>query len=327
MQTPRLCIDTRAGKDFPVSGLLAQEVVDQLVAAAGETDAGSEWIERKRVVLLAHPDQVFSGQLKRHDTRLGLSRTPWHWLRQRHFFRNANITLMHEIKPVDRLSSSFGIPTITTLLPARGRLPFFLSRRPEHHYLVPSERDALLLEKKYLVAREQITKSVPAARRFVHFTVQPQRRGEGGLLILTGGPLAPGMQKKLLKVMSENYPRLPRRVISLRRTQDMTPNQWRKILEETRVVMYLNAPAFDWAPLALESIYWGRPTIFLDDHHALSELLPTSQLRLNPFLIAKPELEEMEKMAEVDRATLEKAGCFEPFAYARAYRDAYLRYS
>lgn len=327
MQTPRLCIDTRAGKDFPVSGLLAQEVVDQLVAAAGEPDAGSEWIERKRVVLLAHPDQVFSGQLKRHDTRLGLARTPWHWLRQRHFCRNADITLLHEIKPVDRLSSSFGIPTLTTLLPPRVRLPFYLSHRPEHHYLVPSEKDVALLVKKYSVPREQITHTPPAARRYIHFSVQPQRRGDGGLLLLTGGPIHSGLQKKLLKVMAESYPKLPRRVISLRRSQDLTPNQWRKILEETRVVMYLHAPPFDWAPLALESIYWQRPTIFLDEHGALGELLPDSKLRLNRFLIDRPELKEMEHLGELDRAALLRAGCFEPFAYARAYRDAYRRYS
>jgi len=323
MHTPRLCIDARSAQAFPVCGILAQEVVDQLVAAAGEPDIGSEWIERRRVVLLSHPEQVFSGQIKRHDTRLGLHRTPWHWLRHKHFIKNAGLSAFHEISPADRCSPSAGLPTLTTLLPPRGRLPFILSRRPEHHYLVPSEKDARILESRYQIPREQITRLRPAARRYVHFTVEPQHREQGGLLLLTGGSHGATLQKKLLKVVSEAYPRLPQRVISLRKAQDVSAVSWRKILEQTRLVIYLQAPPFDWAPLALEATYWGRPTIFSDEHGALAELLPESKLRLSRFLVERPSLEELERLAQIDGERLENHGCFDAFAFARSYRDVY----
>src|SRR5207253_1074076 len=110
------------------------------VAGWGEEETSSEWVERRRLVVLSHPDQVFSGQLKRHDTRLSLSRSPWHWIQHRHFCRDSGISILHNFSPVDRCLPSWGLPTLTTLLPPSRRLPFFLSRKPEHHYLVPSEK-------------------------------------------------------------------------------------------------------------------------------------------------------------------------------------------
>ncbi len=327
MHTPRLCIDARAGQEMAAMGAIAQEAVDQLVAGWGEDETSSEWIEKRRVVVLSHPDQVFSGQLKRHDTALGLARSPWHWIQHRHFCRDSGISIFHGFHPIDRCTPSWGLPTLTTLLPPVKRLPFFLSRKSEHHYLVPSEKDALLLKKRYLIPDSQVTTLLPATRRYVHFTDRPTRKEEGSLLLVTGGPVPQKLQQRLFKGISEKYPKLPKRALSLRQVNQLSAMDWRKKLEDTRLLIYLVSSPFDWATLPLEAIYWGIPTVFLDEHAALNELLPQSRFRLSRFLVDPPSLKELDIVAERDRTTLEERDCFDELAFAKSYRDAYRKLS
>ena len=77
MHTPRLCIDGRAAKEFAAAGIVAQEVIDQLVSSQGEQgELACDWVEKKRTVLLSHPDQIFSGQLRRFDTKMTIGLSP-----------------------------------------------------------------------------------------------------------------------------------------------------------------------------------------------------------------------------------------------------------
>ena len=138
LHTPRLCIDGRPAYQFGPRGLMAQEVIDQLVSGHGEGKASSEWIEKKRTVLLAHPSQAFNGQLKRFDTKKKISCSLLYWFWEKQFAKHANIIRFHRFRSVDNVNPALKIPTITTLLPSKGRLPFFVSRRTNQDYVVPS---------------------------------------------------------------------------------------------------------------------------------------------------------------------------------------------
>src|SRR5687767_9401035 len=115
VQTPRLCIDGRAAADFRFRGLIAQEVIDELVACLGEEPTSCDWLEKRRTVLLSHPGQSFSGQLKRYDTTVGIRSTPLHWLWERSFLKRSGVSAFHRFRPADRLHPFPDVPTLTTL--------------------------------------------------------------------------------------------------------------------------------------------------------------------------------------------------------------------
>lgn len=325
LHTPRLCIDARSIADFPARALVAQELIDQLVAANGEEGASSEWIEKRRVVLLSHPKQVFSGQLKRYDTLVGSSNTPLHWLWDLRFAKNANITALHRFRPADRLPPSNTLPTYTTLLPATRNLPFFVPSRPQNHYIVPCERDRDRLETKYRVPAENITVVRPSVRRSVFFNEKPRNIPEGSLLFLLGGPLGGRDLTRLMSILERMFPNLPRKIYSVRGREDFSPLRWTQNLQGVKACFYLNSTAFDWATLALETFFWGIPTIFPEENATLSELLPDSPLKLSRLLIDQPDLASLAKMTEEARRKLFTAGAFEPLGYAKQYRETYRR--
>ncbi len=322
MHTPRLCIDARAAADFAYQGLLAQEVIDQLVSAGGEPDASTEWIEKARTVLITHPGQVFAGQLRRFDTRRRVGRSPFYWVWERHFVKHAAISAFHRFRPIDRLSPGHKCQTVTTVLPPAGRMPFFLSRKGNQRFVVPSQKDALLLEKQYGVPESRIVSVPPGVRRFVHFTEGPRQTGEGTIVFLAG----PGSDgERAIPIISALYPQLVPKVLPLKRRMDLSPKAWLKELQGARLFVYLTKKPFDWPTLALETLYWGIPTVFSDEHNALTECLPQSRLRLSRFLADQPDLGVMKKLAEDARFTLFKKGLFDALLLARQYKDIYSR--
>lgn len=323
VQTPRLCIDARSARQLGPKSLMAQEVIDQLVAGFGEGSASSEWIEKKRTVLLAHPNQVFSGQLKRFDTKRKISGSLLYSLWEKTFTKNANITRFHRFRSIDNLNPSLKIPTITTLLPAQGRLPFFISRRKNQEYVVPSAQDAQLLEKNYQISPEQIHVFRPGTRRYVQFTEPFKHSGEGNILFLIGNKKGSQSLKKLKKVFSEVYANVPQKVIRLKKNTNMSPALWIKLLQNTKVCVYLSSEPFDWATLPLEALFWNVPILFTDTHPALNELLPQSPLRLSQFLVNQPNFTELKTLARKAKDELEKQKIFLPLNMAEQYASLY----
>jgi hypothetical protein len=317
MHTPRLCIDTRARTSL--GGLVAEEVVNSLVSANGEEGASSEWLEKSRTVLLSHPHQIFSGQLKKHQTKMGIGRSPWHLLWERHFEKTAAISAIHRFRPVDRLTST-QCPTITTVLSPKKGLPLFVSRRRNHHYIVPSEADAKILEKNYRVAKDQVTLLNPGPRRYVYFTDPVPYPEEGGILLVGDGKKN---MEKLQHVLSLRYRHFSLKIISPEKKNAFSPALWTKHLSTAKICLYLISDPFDWATLALESIYFKVPTIFSDENSALGELLPHSSLKLSRFLIDQPELSQLREMTQGACSDLDEKGIFDPLATARQYRDVY----
>jgi hypothetical protein len=323
LHTPRLCIDGRPAKQFGHRGLMAQEVIDQLVSGFGEENASSEWIEKKRTVLLAHPSQVFSGQLKRFDTKRKISGSLLYWIWEKQFSQTSQISRFHRFRSVDNLNPSLKIPTLTTLLPAKGRLPFFISRRNSQQYVVPSHQDRKLLEKSYHLPEEQIHVFRPGTRRYVHFIESFKHSGYGNILFLVGDKKGAKNLKKLQKVFSEVYVNIPQKVIHLKDSTNVSPTLWLKLLQNTKVLVYLSSQPFDWATLPLEAIYWNVPTLFQDSNSALNELLPQSPLRLSQFLVNQPEFNELKTLSRKAKDELERQGVFTPLNMAEQYTGLY----
>ncbi len=323
LHTPRLCIDGRTAHQFGPRSLLAQEVIDQLVSGYGEGKASSEWIEKKRTVLLAHPAQVFSGQLKRYDTKRKVSGSILYWLWEKAFAKNSNISRFHRFRSVDNLNPSLKIPTITTLLPSRGGLPFFISRRQNQEYVVPSVQDSKLLEKHYQIAQEQIHIFRPGTRRYVQFVEPLKHSGQGNILFLIADKKGGKDIKKLRKVFSQVYANIPQKIIRLKDSTNVSPALWMKILQNTKICVYLSSQPFDWGTLPLESLYWNVPTIFSDGNAALNELLQQSPLRLSQFLVDQPDFTELKTLARNAKEELETKGTFLPLNMAEQYCTLY----
>lgn len=323
LHTPRLCIDGRSAHQFGHRGLMAQEVIDQLVAGHGEGKASSEWIEKKRTVLLAHPHQAFSGQLKRFDTQRKISCSPLYWLWEKYFAKNANISRFHRFRAVDNLNPSLGVDTLTTLLAPKRKLPFYISRRPNQDFVVPSNADAKILEKHYQITPEKIHTFRPGTRRYVQFVESFNHSGHGNILFLVLDRKAAKKLKPLKKVFSKVYPTIPQKVMKLTDSTKVASALWMKHLQNTKICVYLSSQPFDWGTLALESLFWNVPVVFSDEQAALNELLPQSRLRLSQFLVDQPDFNELKTLAKLAKTTLDSKGVFHPLNMAEQYSSLY----
>ena len=325
MHTPRLCIDGRAARDFAARGLVVQELIDQLVAAQGEPDAGSPWVERHRTVLLSHPKQVFSGQLKRYDTVLRTRGSPIHAMWERRFVNHAGISAFHRFRPLDRMRPRHSCDVITTVLPPSRRLPLFLPKSYAQLYVVPSHKDARFLETSYRISAGQIFPILPCARRYVHFSQKPEPNREGALTFVVGEPYTKSLSAKLLSILESRFPKTPRKIVFLRKLSAATAENWLRLGSESKVCFYLTSRPFDWPVLALEALFWGMPVIFSDKNNALSELLPASPLSLSQYLVECPSETELRKAVDKERVRLFEKGVFDPLSHAKQYREVYGR--
>lgn len=320
--TPRLCIDGRAAAEFPARGLLAHELIDQLVSAQGEARGPSDWVEKQRTVLVSHPRQVFAGQLRRFDTRRRIGRSPFYWLWEARFARAAAISAFHRFRPADRMRPNLDLQTINTVLPASGRLPRRIPFGVNHRFVVPSRKDAELLHTRFRVPAAQVAAFKPGVRRYVHFTQGPVAGPEKGLLLFLSGSRATA---KLERVLSARFPNLTPKSLSLDGGGDFSPGQWVKWLSRSSLVFYLDESPFDWGTLFLESVYWRVPTLFAEGHSALGELVGGSKLRLSSFLVDSTPLEALRQETEKARAELAALGVFDPLSLAQQYAEIYER--
>ncbi len=318
--TPRLCIDGRAAADFPGRALLAQELIDQLVAAQGEGKGPGEWVEKQRTVLVTHPKQVFAGQLRRFETRRRIGRSPLYWVWEQHFAKNAQISAFHRFRPIGRLRPKLTLQTINTLIGSPSRLPRSLPVAINHRFVVPSRGDRAFLATRYHVTESRVSVVRPVIRRYVHFSPGPAASAEKGhLLLLWGSRIHP----RLEKILGGRFPNLVVKSISLDAQMDFAPANWLQWLGKSSVCFYLDSSPFDWGTLFLESVYWRVPSIFDEKHAALAELLPNSALTLNRFLVDSPSLDALRLQTEASRAELASQGIFDPFSLAFQYADIY----
>lgn len=319
-QTPRLCIDGRAAAEFANYGLMAQELIDQLVSSQGE-EQSSSWMERQQTVLLSHPGQVFAGQLRRFNTERKIGTSPFYWAWEKNFVKSAQLGAFHRFRPANGVSPRLGCFTVTTLFPPqRGFFPLFA--RPREHFVVPSNHDRKVIQKKYRLPESWIHVVHPCARRYVHFSDPPVKEA-GWILFLMGNHKESIDLKKLRRVLTHQYPKLRHKFIKLHKGSCLTSVDWLRCLGQTQLCVYLTEALCDWPFLALEALYFGIPTIFLDGHSALKECLPDSPLRLSRFLVEQPKASEVIRWVKEARGVLESVGCFAPLGLAKQYHAIY----
>jgi len=320
--TPRLCIDSRTAVELPQTGILAQELIDQLVAAKEEQEA-SDWIQKQRTVLLSHPGQVFSGQLRRYETHRKVGTSPLYWLWEKEFVKTSGISFFHRFRAIDQMNVACAITTLTTVLPPQKRLPFFITRRPNQYFCVPSEKDRLQLHDNYQIATERVFVAHPTTRRFVHFQ-SLARTEKPTSLFLVGDKDSKVQLPRLLKIVKSRFPQWEPLVIKLNKNKDaFNPKQWPSLLSNAQICFYLSSKPFDWGNLALESLFYGIPTLYLEEHRALNEMIPQSPLALNRFLIEQLDHEALILETEKILKQLKADHVFDPLALADQYREIY----
>ncbi len=324
VHTPRLCIDGRAAAEYPSNALIAQELIDQLVAAGGEGESiSSEWIDKQRTVLLSHPGQIFSGQLRRFDTKRRIGKSPLYWFWEKQFVKKANISVFHRFRPADRLGPGHDLPMLTTVLPGKTALRSRPGKSLKQRFVVPSEKDFRLLEKRFGVPKDRIYIATPTVRRYVHFSDLSSESPRASLLFLVGNRGEKTDYKKIVSVISARFPTLRQRVISLSQRRAFTPLKWMEILSQTRYCFYLTDRAFDWPTLALEAFYWNIPCVYLESHDALSEMISISSLELSRFLVNQPDAAQLTIACHSARQQLENRGAFDPLGLAKQFNKFY----
>lgn len=323
-QTPRLCIDSRTAQEMPQTGFLAQELIDQLVAANGEQEA-SEWIQKNRTVLLSHPGQVFSGQLRKYETKRKVGNSPFYWLWEKEFVKTAGLSSFHRFRAIDQINAACAITTLTTVLPPRRKLPFFITRRPNQFFCVPSLKDKNLLSSQFEISPERIFISKPSIRRFLHFHHLERRELSKRplALFIVDSQTDKSKVAKLSRVVKTRFPKWETKTLSLKNKEQFSPQSWKEILLETQACFYLCEKPFDWGSLALECLFYKIPTVFSEENSCLQEILSPLGIPLTRFLIEQPDEESLIKNAEVVHNHLDECGVFDPLGMAHQYRDIY----
>jgi hypothetical protein len=306
---------------MPNSGILNQELIDQLVAANGEQEA-SDWIQKQRTVLLSHPGQVFSGQLRRYETKRTIGTSPLYWLWEKEFVKTAGISFFHRFRAVDQMNVACAITTLTTVLPPKRKLPFFLTRRPNHYFCVPSEFDSKLLQNQFHISSERIYVAKPTIRRFLHFQqLAPMEKPVA--LFLVEDKKNQEQLTKLLRIVKMRYPNWESKIVAVKNKEPVGPKLWAELLSNAQICFYLCSKPFDWGTLALESLFFKIPTVFGEENHALTEILPQSSLTLNKFLLGNPSREELNKETEAAWCALKSMSLFDPLCLASQYKEFY----
>lgn len=323
-QTPRLCIDSRTAQEMPQTGFLAQELIDQLVAANGEEEA-SDWIQKNRTVLLSHPGQVFSGQLRKYETSRKVGTSPFYWLWEKEFVKTAALSSFHRFRAIDQINAACAITTLTTVLPPKKKLPFFITRRPNQFFCVPSLQDKNTLLSQYEISEDRVFIAKPSVRRFMHFnsSLSSEESTQSLVLFIVDGKTDRSKIAKLSRVVKARFPKWETKTLSLKNKELFSPQSWKELLAKTQVCFYLCEKPFDWGTLALESLFFNIPTVYSEENSCLTEILSPLGLTLTQFLIAQPDEEALKKNTEVVNSHLNECGVFEPLAMAHQYRDIY----
>ena len=324
MHTPRLCIDARTSRKN-YSNLIAEEIVNQLVACQGHPEVTNEWVEKGRTVLLTHPEQIFEGQWRRYNTKMPVGFSPLYWAWERNFVKSASLSLFHKFRQSDRMGLKLPCTTITTVV-SPGHIPKSIQwRSNKQMFVVPSMKDKQFMSAEYQVPPERIEVVKPTIRRYCYFTVMPERKTEGQILIVRPG--RENYSRKLIRLIQGRFPNQRIKVLSTDSQREFSPQEWTKLISQTLFVVYLVNQPFDWAPAAFELFYWDVPTIFPDAHGPLNEQLPNSPLRLSKFLVEQPSIEDLRRESKNARKKLADQGVFEPLGYAKQFGEIYSRAS
>jgi hypothetical protein len=315
----KFSIDLRTSSDFYYLQKLSEEFIEQLFLQEQEDNWFGFKLNDQKVVVFKEAKQ----NLRSHSDSFNTETVAHPSFYSKWFEKKVDSKSIHRFCAFDQLNPSPRVATLTTVLPANKKEPFFISKRAGQFYVVPSEEDAKLLVKKYQITEEQVFIIAPSIRREILEIERKFRFTEGGILILKDPQEKTLDIKKLKEVIKKLYPMMPITEIDLRKGASFEPKNWMKLLESTQICFYLNSRAMDWPLLPLESFFSKVPTLFLEGHHSLNELLPNSNLRIQRFLIELPTIETLKKWLVDARNELQAKGVFEPKKMAKEYQLVY----
>lgn len=307
-----LCVDSRATEDFAGYGLVAAEVVEGL---------GNHLFAEEGPLVLAHPNQDILAPFARENTRapVGGSWFSPHW--EKRFVSSKLISWMHRFLPLDQVNRSSGCNQITTLLPALGKNPFYVSRKNNHRFVVASAADAAWLAKTYSVESSQIRSILQGPRRSVLLRSSFTSSGEQGIVVVRDS-VNDGFDAHV-SLLRRNFPSFRFATVLLRDKSAVATPRWLHTLQNSAACFYLVDRPLDGGVLALEALYCRVPVVFADGHRALSEQILSPKAKLNRFLADPIALSELHSDAAIERESLLARGHFDPDRQALEYRTMY----
>jgi len=308
-----LCVDTRAALDFGARGLVAKELIESLSHHLFEQDGP---------LVLAHPQQELNSGFRRTNTRKP-AQVSWlspQW--ESKFLAARQVGWFHRFLPVDKVKH-VSCASITTLLPPTKKLPFYLSRKNGHQFVVPSQADADRIERLYSIPSSQITVIRPTIRRAIAQWPSFHFAGERGILIVREGR-KDGWDRHE-SVVRKTFPNTAITTLDLRDAKAVAPQRWVRTLQSTSLCFYLVQRPFDWSTLALEAMYWNIPTVYADANPTLYEQIPHARLKLHTFMADPPPMAQLQEQANAARNALEASGILEPELQALAYKELYFK--
>jgi hypothetical protein len=314
LDTAALCVDGRASWDFGGRGLVAQDVIEGL---------GHHLFEQDGPLVLAHPQQDLAAPFRRANTKKPTGKRFFYNGWEREFVAARQISWFHRFLPLDRINATGKCAQITTLLAPMKKNPFFLSRKNGHHFVVPSQADALWLEKHYGVPTSQLTVIKPSPRRAVLKPASFHVAGERGIIVVRDGR-KDGFERHV-SVMRRCFPHTRIVTVDLRDREATSADRWLRTLQNAMACFYLVDRPFDWATLALEALYWDVPTFYADKNRTLGEVLPLRSIQLHSFLADPPTPGQLITLGAEAREKLESTGVLDPDQQAVAYKELYLR--
>jgi hypothetical protein len=307
-----LCVDSRATEDLAGHGLAAAEVVEGL---------GNHLFAEAGPLVLAHASQEILCPFARENTRTPVSGSWFSPRWEKRFVSTKLISWMHRFLPLDQVNRSSGCNQITTLLPALGKNPFYVSRRNNHCFVVPSAADAAWLAKTYSIDRGQIRSILQGPRRSVILRSGFVSSGEQGIVVVRDS--ADDGFDAHVSLLRRNFPSYRFATVSLRDKSAVASARWLKTLQNSAACFYLVDKPLDGGVLALEALYCRVPVVFADGHRALSEQILSPKARLNHFLADPASLTELKTGAETERESLAARGHWDPDRQALEYRELY----
>lgn len=319
----RLGLDLRIAVEEPETSYLVDAFMSQYrrvsaLESLGATPLALTLAGREYSGSLRHTNAL--KKLLRWTLPAGLGLKVW----ESEFAEASRLGVWHQFAPVDKTRPAGERPSLITLLPAHDRMPTRQRLPKSTALMVPSHADREIARQIFRTTLEKVHVSVPPIRPFL-FDVPVQREAnDGWFLFIVGKKRDVPRAEKWIQILAGRYPKIPRKLISLESdSTSLKEENWLKILQRTRACFYFSRSAFDWAVPAFEAMYARIPTIFLDDCHAIAELLPRFPLSLPRFLLDTPEPAQMADHADEAFSLLKDAGVFDTSRFADETLSSY----
>jgi hypothetical protein len=278
---------------------------------------------------LTHGSREWDAEVRYANAEKKLGRWAWRPQWESQFAEQSRLEIWQQFAPVDKIRAASNTFNVITVLPATEKVPMRGQVPPQTQMVAPSQLDRSELISLFRLPPDQVHAAVPVVRPFVlqspvRDPYASESYSDGWLLFLVGKRRDVPRVDKWIQIISGRFPRMARKLVVLETdTESLKEENWIKLLQQSKMCFYFSQSKFDWAVPAFESMYCRVPTVFLDNCHAISELLPKFPLSLPRFLVDAPEGEALQECADEAFSVLKDAGVFESTRLAELLTGIY----